>query len=272
MIEVVLKTEPMKTIFVLLITLSLSLSGYSAILKKQIPEKLIVLTFDDATASQYSIVAPLLKEFGFGATFFICEFMPNFKDTTKYMNWRQIRELDHMGFEVANHTRTHAAVSRLSRGQFIEQLNYIEGKCDSLGIEKPATFAYPGYDLSGPVIDILKEKRYQFARAGGSRPYDPLIDHPLLIPSWAMSAGNKPQIMEAFNEARSGKIVVLTIHGVPDVEHAWVNTPPELFREYLQYLSDNQFKVIPLRDLAKYVNVRKAMKTIVPDLNKKLKN
>ena len=121
-------------------------------------------------------------------------------------------------------------------------------------------------------MDILQEKGYLFARAGGSRAYDPLTDHPLLVPSWAMSSGNKQQIMEAFQEARNGKIVVLTIHGVPDVEHAWVNTPPELFKEYLKYLSDNQFKVIALRDLAKYVNVKKAMKSIVPDLNKKLKN
>jgi hypothetical protein len=78
--------------------------------------------------------------------------------------------------------------------------------------------------------------------------------------------------MDAFAEAKAGKIVVLTIHGVPDAEHPWVNTPPELFRQYLQYLSDNHFKVISLRDVAKYVNVKKASKEIVPDFNKKLKN
>jgi len=262
----------MKTILTLLIPLLLSFSGYSGILKKQVPDKLVVFTFDDATASQYSVVAPMLKEFGFGATFFICEFMPNFRDTSKYMNWRQIKELDHMGFEVANHTQTHAAVSHLSHEQFIGELNYIEAKCDSLGITRPSTFAYPGYDLSRPVMDILQEKGYLFARAGGSHTYNPLTDHPLLVSSWAMTSNNKQQIMEAFKEARNGKIVVLTIHGVPDIEHAWVNTPPELFREYLQYLSDNHFEVIALRDLSKYVKAKKAMKTIVPDLNKKLKN
>ena len=51
------------------------------IVKKAIPDKLVVLTFDDAPASQYSIAAPLLKKYGFNATFFVCEF-PNFKDTT----------------------------------------------------------------------------------------------------------------------------------------------------------------------------------------------
>jgi len=35
---------------------------------------------------------------------------------------------------------------------------------------------------------------------------------------------------------------------------------------------DSTQKVIVLRDLANYINFKKAMKTIVPDLNKKLKN
>jgi peptidoglycan/xylan/chitin deacetylase (PgdA/CDA1 family) len=262
----------MKIIIALLLTLSVCFSGNCQILKKQIPENLVVLTFDDATASQYSIVAPLLKQFGFGATFFVCEFPTKSADRSAYMNWQQIKELDKMGFEVANHTRSHAAVSKVSKAQFIGELNYIERKCDSMGIEKPSNFAYPGYNLSLPVMETLLEKGYKFARAGGSRAYDPMNDYPLLVPSWAMNATNKEQIMAAFNEARNGRIVVLTIHGVPDVEHPWVNTPPELFKEYLQYLTEHHFKVISLRDLNNYINVDEAIRTIVPDLNKALKN
>jgi peptidoglycan-N-acetylglucosamine deacetylase len=262
----------MKKLISFLLLVSIGQAGIAQILEKTIPDKLVVLTFDDATASQYSIVAPMLKQYGFGATFFICEFPPNFRDSTKYMNWRQIKELDKMGFEVANHSRSHPPVSKLSTEKFIDEISYIEAKCDSLNIDKPSAFAYPGYDLSLPVINILKEKGYKFARAGGSRPYDPLNDHPLLVPSWALNSENKKQIMKAFDEARDGKIVVMTIHGVPDIEHPWVNTPPELFREYLQYLSDQHFNVISFRDLRNYINVEIAMKTIVPDLHKLLKN
>jgi len=46
---------------------------------------------------------------------------------------------------------------------------------------------------------------------------------------------------------------VLTIHGVPDYAHDWVNTPPELFAGYLRFLQDNYYTVIALRDLKKYV-------------------
>jgi len=35
-----------------------------------IPEKLVVLTFDDSSKSHFTVVRPILKQYGFGATFF----------------------------------------------------------------------------------------------------------------------------------------------------------------------------------------------------------
>ncbi|MCE7053370.1 polysaccharide deacetylase family protein [Algoriphagus sp. AGSA1] len=242
------------------------------ILKKPIPDKLVVLTFDDAPASQYSVVAPMLQEFGFGATFFVCEFQPNYADSTLYMNWRQIQVLDKMGFEIANHTHTHANVSKLTQAEFNQQLTYIEAKCDSLGIAKPTNFAYPGYGLNASALEFLGAKEYSFARAGGSRAYDPLNDHPYLVPSWATDETNKQDILSAFDQAKDGKIVILTIHGVPDIEHPWVNTTPELFREYLQYLNDNDFTVISMRGLEDYIDAEEAKRLILPDLAKRLAN
>ena len=264
--------QTMRKLLYLILALFICFLSDGMILKKQIPEKLVVLTFDDATASQYSVVAPMLKEFRFGATFFVCEFPAKPEEKSAYMTWTQIRDLDQMGFEVANHTKNHPAVSKLTAEKFIWELHYIENKCDSMGIGKPLSFAYPGYDLSAQVMETLKGKGYQFARAGGSRAYDPLMDYPLLIPSWAMNATKKSEIMGALQEAKDGKIVVLTIHGVPDLIHPWVNTPPELFKEYLNYLSDHHFTVVAMRDLKQYINVKEALGTITPDLNKKFKN
>lgn len=259
----------MKKEILLLVFAFLCYPAVAKWIKTPIPDKLVVLTFDDASASHYNFVGPLLKQYGFGATFFVCEFPPNYKDSSKCLNWRQIKELDKMGFEIANHTRTHPAISHLSREQFVDQLNYIKRKCDSMGIAKPLSFAYPGYDLNRSAVGILQEKGYHFARIGGNKAYDPLSDHPLLIPSWSMVANNEAEVMAAFKEARDGKIVVLTIHGVPDIDHPWVTTPPELFKEHMQYLSDNHFKVIALKDLSRYVNVKKVLKKISPVIPKK---
>jgi peptidoglycan/xylan/chitin deacetylase (PgdA/CDA1 family) len=260
----------MKKIVLLLVLISTSC--FSQILKKAIDDKIVVFTFDDATTSHYSVVAPLLKQYNFNATFFVCEFPPNYLDSTKYMNWRQIRELDNIGFEVANHTKSHASVGKLSKDEFLSQLNYIEDKCDSLGIDRPFNFAYPGYNLSPNSLKVLESKEYKFARTGGSRVYNPLQDHPFLLPSWAPNTENKKEIFEAIDQAKNGNITILTFHGVPDVEHPWVNTPLPLFKEYLAYLSVNHFKVIALRDLENYIDIKAAKKMIIPNFDQNLRN
>jgi peptidoglycan/xylan/chitin deacetylase (PgdA/CDA1 family) len=243
---------------------SFSITGCNQVIKKDIPDRMVVLTFDDATASQYSIVAPLLKQYGFGATFFICEFPPNFRDSSKYMNWRQIKELNDMGFEIANHTKDHPQLTQMNREQIIDQIRYIETKCDSMKIPGPVTFAYPGGSWNKTIMDVVKERGYMFARIVDERVYDPFTDNPMFVPSFAMTDDNREQIMGAFEQGKNGKIIVLTVHGVPDIEHAWVNTSPELFKEYLEYLSDNHYKVIALRDLSDYINIQRGMKNPIP--------
>lgn len=248
------------------------ISGYTQILKEKLPEKLVVFTFDDATASQYNVVAPLLKTYGFGATFFICEFPPNFTDSSLYMNWRQIKELNDLGFEIANHTQSHRQITKLSKEEFIQELNYIEQKCDSVNIPVPKTFAYPGYGLNKETMETLKEKGYLISRAGGSRIYNPEKDYPLLIPAWAATPDNETEIINAFKLAKHGEIVVIIFHGVPDLEHPWVTTLPEQFKKYLDFLYQNQYTVISLSALNEYIDVKKAIETLQPDFNVPLKN
>ncbi|WP_235954533.1 polysaccharide deacetylase family protein [Cyclobacterium salsum] len=242
------------------------------ILKKPIPDKTVVLTFDDAPASHYSHVAPLLKEKGFGATFFVCEFPPNHADSSKYMNWRQMQALDRMGFEVANHTHTNAGVGKLPKEEIRQQMEYIEEKMDSLDMEPPISFAYPGYSMSETVLAVLREKNYRIARAGGSRVYDPLADHPYLLPSWATDDTNEAMIFDALRKAKDGKVVILTIHGVPDLEHPWVNTSPERFARYLDFLSMEGYQVLSLKDLEAYIDFKAAFRLLEADLHKPLRN
>jgi peptidoglycan/xylan/chitin deacetylase (PgdA/CDA1 family) len=219
-----------------------------------VPDKLVVLTFDDAVKSHYTTVAPLLKRYGFGATFFVTEFQePPFSDTTLYMTWPEIGELARMGFEVGNHTWKHTHVDRMDRAHFVEELRYVEEKLRSLGAPLPVSFAYPAYATSPDAPNVLHEQGYKLARIGGARAYDPRRDDPMLIPSFTTGEKNRDEILRAFSLARDGKIVVLTIHGVPDAAHPWVTTPVALFEEYLRWLADHHYRVIALRDVARYV-------------------
>jgi peptidoglycan/xylan/chitin deacetylase (PgdA/CDA1 family) len=215
--------------------------------------KVAVLTFDDAVASHATYVAPLLKKYGFGATFFVCEFPPDFSDKSKYMTWEQIQSLHQMGFEVANHTRTHKHVSKMTSAEMHEQLEWIERKFLSLGIPRPISFAYPGYDTHPPALEVLKARGYQYASGGGERAYEPAKDDPLLMPGINIHGTDPAKVIAAIDHAGPGRIAVLIAHGVPDTAHPWVDTRPALFERYLEHLKASNFRVIAMRDLADIV-------------------
>ena len=69
-----------------------------------------------------------------------------------------------------------------------------------------------------------------------------------------------PDFVKAVRQAAGGRIAVLIYHGIPDIEHAAVTLAPAIFRAQMQYLKDNHYKVIALRDLAEYIAPAKAAK------------
>jgi peptidoglycan-N-acetylglucosamine deacetylase len=243
-----------------------ALASQPSVLREPVPDRVVVLTFDDAVRSHATHVAPLLEHYGFGGTFFVTEFLdPPFADTTLYMTWEQIRSLNQKGFEIGNHTRNHTHVTRTTRAELAAELEYIEETGRKLGIPVPLSFAYPAYAVDPRALETLHGRGYLFARTGGSRAYEPEVDHPYLIPSFSTTGTDSERVLDAIRQARDGKIVVLTVHGVPDEAHPWVSTPPELFAEYLRYLSANQYTVLALRDLAKFVDIDLALEQITPD-------
>lgn len=236
-----------------------------------IPDKLVILTFDDSCKSDVTFVAPLLKSYGFGATFFATEgFRREEGWDKKYLTWADIREIHNMGFEIGNHTRRHPSVKGLSKEELRQELEYIEKRCMEHGIPVPKSFCYPGFGFDLKAKEVLWEEGYLFARRGvspefpdpgkGARgpAYDPGKDHPLLIPCTGYSGPDWGfgDFVWAAEQARDGKIAVLTFHGVPDLDHPWVHTEPSVFKTYMDYLRDNGYTVIALRDMARYIDPR----------------
>ncbi|MBL9144878.1 MAG: polysaccharide deacetylase family protein [Verrucomicrobiaceae bacterium] len=220
-----------------------------------VPNKLVVLTFDDSVASQARYVAPLLKKHGFGATFFITEGFEFLVDKEHYMTWEEIKALHDQGFEIGNHTRKHAGVAKQKAEQLASDVEFIEQQCAKFGIPKPVSFCYPGYATSEAAVKLLRERGYLLARAGGAQAFDPLKDDPLMAPQ---AFDGKPestleQFKAAVAQARDGKIAVMTFHGVPDIKHPWVNTDPSKFEAYMQHLKDEGCTVVAMRDLVKYL-------------------
>ncbi|MEI6947820.1 polysaccharide deacetylase family protein [Paraflavisolibacter sp. H34] len=242
----------MKKVHLLLL---LSLSGLSLFAQKkseQVQAPTVVLSFDDGEISHYTVVAPLLKKYRFGATFCVCDFpWKNPADTVNSMNWKQIAGLHKMGFEVGNHTGHHKNMTKLSREEMLREVGYIENKCREYGIPKPISFAYPGNREDSLPQVVLKEMGYKFARTGGSKLYDPKQHPALAIPSYTMGSTEKLQerTWTALKSLQPGQVLVFTIHGVPDAAHPDYTTSETVFTQYLDYMKAHHFKVIAMRDL-----------------------
>jgi peptidoglycan/xylan/chitin deacetylase (PgdA/CDA1 family) len=232
--------------------------------KRAIPDKLVVLTFDDSSKSHFTIARPVLKKYGFQATFFITEGF-DFRDNRRdYMSWEEIAQLHRDGFEIGNHTRDHLTINDANVPRLAEQLEGIALRCREHGIPTPTTFAWPGNGTSVKAFKMLREQGIRFARRGGAPEYpyaegkgfafEPGRDHPLLIPS-AGDARPKWTIenfIAAVQQARDGRIAVLQFHGVPDTAHDWVSSSRDNFDAYMHYLAVHGFKSIALRELEQY--------------------
>src|SRR3954451_8704427 len=148
--------------------LVLLLAALPAVARDPIPDKLVVLTFDDASKSHYTVARPLLTRHKFGATFFVTEgwdFATNQKD---YMTWEEIRQLHKDGFEVGNHTIGHQAVTDRTVGDLPAQVKAINARCKEHGIPPPVSFAYPGNAITKDALPVLKDLGIKFARRGGA--------------------------------------------------------------------------------------------------------
>jgi len=74
-----------------------------------LPEKIVVITFDDAWRDQYEHAAPILEEFGMRATFFA---YTSVIGTPDYMTWAQLRDLAQRGHAIGSHSATHSDLAR----------------------------------------------------------------------------------------------------------------------------------------------------------------
>lgn len=239
-------------------------SGLSAAVP--VPDKLVVLTFDDSSASHYAVARPLLKHYGFGATFFITEGFTFATNKRDYLTWEQIAALHRDGFEIGNHTRDHLGITAKNVDRLAAQLETIANRCREHGIPVPVSFAWPGNKFDVAALPVLTQAGIRFARRGGEPEvpysvgggvaYEPGEDHPLLVPTTgdARPTWTLENLKQAVGQARRGRIAVLQFHGVPDGEHPWVNTPRERFEEYMAWLHTEGYTVIALRDLARYLD------------------
>jgi peptidoglycan/xylan/chitin deacetylase (PgdA/CDA1 family) len=122
---------------------SISASQWLAWLEKgtPIPDKPILLTFDDGCANLAENALPVLIRYGFSATIFVITGRSSWVGLP-LVTMDQVKHWFARGFEIGGHSRTHPKLTALGATALQDQ---VSGCCTDLieaGV-KPVSFAYP---------------------------------------------------------------------------------------------------------------------------------
>jgi len=123
------------------------------------PEKPVLITFDDGYLNNYEAGWPILKKYGFHATFFIITNLMG----SDYMDWEQLKELVKEGNSIGSHTVNHYDLAIISKER--QRYELYESKLileKQLGISIKA-LCYPSGRYDETTIALLSELGYTLA-------------------------------------------------------------------------------------------------------------
>ncbi|MGE5580838.1 MAG: polysaccharide deacetylase family protein [Bacillota bacterium] len=122
-----------------------------------LPEKPVVLCFDDAYAKVYSDAYPILKERGFSATLFVITGLVG-KDG--YLTWEQINELAEAGWSVGCHTARHLDLRTLGRESLSAEIADARAVLQEKTGQAILSFCYPSGKYTDQVLQAVKDAGY----------------------------------------------------------------------------------------------------------------
>lgn len=122
-----------------------------------LPERPVILTFDDGYEDNYRVAYPLLRQAGLTGTFFV---VANLVGKPGYMTWDQLREMQANGMVIESHSLDHVDLRRQPpaelRRQLTESRRILE---EQLG--RPVRFLnYPAGQYTPEVIAAARAAGY----------------------------------------------------------------------------------------------------------------
>jgi peptidoglycan/xylan/chitin deacetylase (PgdA/CDA1 family) len=127
----------------------------------ELPDRPVIISFDDGWDNQFAYGFPLLQKYHFTATFFV---VTDYLDRPNFMTTEQLKEMLDAGMEIGSHSRSHPALPGLGAARL---WNEIAGSKkvleDRLGVAID-TFAYPYGAYNSAVAAATRGAGYRSAR------------------------------------------------------------------------------------------------------------
>ncbi len=140
-----------------------------------LPDKPVVITFDDGYRDTYQIALPILKQYAFKSVLFI----PT-GEVGKRLSWQELREMKAAGMEIGSHGVTHQSLAELTYDQQLQEINESKRLLDKNLNQTTRYFCYPNGSYNQDTLRLLQEAGFVLAvtiEPGWASPED----NPLLL-------------------------------------------------------------------------------------------
>lgn len=139
----------------------------------ELPEKPIVITFDDGYQNNYLYAYPILKKYGFTATIFVAtgtvgginefDYAKNIQPKNAMLTWGQIKEMKNNGITIGAHTIDHVHLTEVSQSEARRQISRSKDVLEKELGQEIKYFCYPYGDYNQAVADIVEENGFTAA-------------------------------------------------------------------------------------------------------------
>lgn len=139
-----------------------------------LPERPIVLTFDDGYADFYTAAFPVLKRYDFTATIYIAtafvdgasRWLRRERETMRRMlTWQQVSEIKRSGIECGAHTHSHPQLDTLTASAAGDEIAHSKRVLEDRLGQEVCAFAYPYGYQTARLRQLVQETGYSSACA-----------------------------------------------------------------------------------------------------------
>lgn len=154
--------------------------------KKNLPDKTVFITIDDAYKSIFTEAYPVLKKYGFPFSVFTSTDFVSEDENSSFMTWKMLNYLSKNNVEILNHTSSHKNLLDLSSKEIRENIVEAEILIEEKIGKKPEILSYPYGESSENVEKIVDKLNYKIAFSQHSSPIH-LNENVLRLPRFAIN-------------------------------------------------------------------------------------
>jgi peptidoglycan/xylan/chitin deacetylase (PgdA/CDA1 family) len=128
---------------------------------KPLPDKPIMITFDDGYRDNFTNAFPIMQKYGFTGTIFLATGLVN--QDERFLTWDQVRQMKQAGFVFGSHTVNHVNLTKLGAEQIQAELTESRDEMEAQLGEKPRYFAYPTGAYNLQIEQMVRQAGYRAA-------------------------------------------------------------------------------------------------------------